>query len=90
MKSGVNLIARIIPTKVYTQKDLDKPKKKKNHTTSFPLLSITLRDRFVHVFKHMFSVFKQHYMYFYILFYPHTYFQKIHTTLLEQRYQTAP
>ena len=32
-----------------------------------------LRSRSVHVFKHMFLVFKQHYTYFYILFHPHVF-----------------
>ena len=31
------------------------------------------RTRLVHMFKHMFSVFKQHYTYFHTLFYPHVF-----------------
>ena len=38
-------------------------------------------------FKQQFSVFQQHYMYFYT--FSHTYFQKIQITLLEQHYQTS-
>ena len=33
----------------------------------------TLLKTLVHVFKYMFSIFKQHYMYFHTLFHPHVF-----------------
>ena len=51
--------------------------------------SINFKSRLVYMFRHMFSVFKQHYTYFYTLFHSHV-FSKIQTTLLEQRYQKTP
>ena len=42
----------------------------------------TLRAHLVHVFKYIFSIFKQHYTYFYT-FFIYTYFQKIQTILLK-------
>ena len=37
------------------------------------------RGRLVHMFKHMFSVFKQQYTYFYTLFHPHIFPKKLKT-----------
>ena len=38
-----------------------------------PCIRWPTRVRLVYVFKHMFSVFKQYYMYFHILFHPHVF-----------------
>ena len=48
-----------------------------------------LRACLVHVFKHMFSVFKQYYTYFYTLFHL-SYFQKNWKLLFKYIYQTNP
>ena len=40
-----------------------------------------LRGHLVHVFKHMFSVFKQHYTYFHTFFHPHVFPKKLKTVV---------
>ena len=40
-----------------------------------------LRACLVHVFKHMFSVFKQHYTYFHTFFHPHVFPKKLKTVV---------
>jgi len=42
-------------------------------------------DRKLHVFEHMFSVFKQYYMYFYILFHPQVFQKKTKNCCLNTR-----
>ena len=51
------------------------------------------RGRLVHNFKHMFSVFKQHYMHFHTLFHPHVFshmFLNNKTYIFKCMYQTPP
>ena len=73
---------------------LDKPilrhqKKKKKKKREVYKENEKSRARLVHVFKHMFSIFKQHYTYFHIHFYPHV-FPKKQKTVVYTRTKQAP
>ena len=66
-----------------------------NHIKLFVLLSLfaflffSLWPCLVYYFKHMFSVFKQHYTYFYTLFHLHVFPKKTEKLLFKHTYQTG-
>ena len=68
-----------VPTISFLTVHTPHPSKKKK--LFYSVLALFLRCLGIHVFEHMFSVFKQYYTYFHTLFHPHIFLKKLKTVV---------
>ena len=88
----------LVEMRFSTRKKKEKKRKKNTgarggNAIQTPSLSLDFKGCVVHHFKQPFSVFKQHYTYFHILFYPHVFphiFSNNKKHVFKCMYQTIP